>query len=101
MSTDSPQVIVTALFLSQPGYEDTLRAELESLVAPTRAEPGCIRYDLHEAAEQPTSFAFLETWRSEADLERHLASAHIRTLRERLPALVAAPPTLTLWRQIA
>ena len=101
MATDSPQVIVTALFRSQPGRENDTRTLLQSLVSTTRAEAGCIRYDLHEATDQPGSFAFLETWRSEPDLERHLASSHIRMLRERLPALVAQPPVVTVWRQIS
>lgn len=101
MSTDTPPVIVTALFRAQPGCENQLRAALDALVAPTRMEPGCLRYDLHQAKDQPAAFAFLESWRSEADLERHLASAHIRTLRERLPGLVAIPPEVTLWNQLA
>lgn len=101
MSTDSPQVIVTALIRSQPGRESDTRKLLQSLVSTTRAEAGCIRYDLHEATDQPGSFAFLETWRSESDLERHLASSHIRAFRERLPVLVAQQPAVTVWRQIA
>ncbi|MFO1457801.1 MAG: putative quinol monooxygenase [Verrucomicrobiota bacterium] len=101
MSADSHPVAVTALFQARAGREEELRSLLKTLVAPTRHEAGCIRYDLHENPDATGAFIFLEAWRSEPDLERHLASVYVQAFRARVPDLIAAPPVITLWRQIA
>ena len=71
------------------------RAELGSLlaaqVAPTRAEPGCISYDFHVDAADPCCFVFYENWRSQADLDAHLAMPHLQPLFSQLDRLLAAP----------
>jgi len=38
---------------SDPARIDLVRAELEKLVPITRAEEGCVRYDLHQDDEDP------------------------------------------------
>ena len=101
MSANSHPVAVTALFQAKSGKVDELRSLLKTLVAPTRLEGGCIRYDLHENPDATGSFIFLEAWRSEPHLERHLASVHVQAFRAKVPDLIAAPPVITLWRQIA
>ena len=45
-------------FRAVPGKAHELRAELLGLVGPTRAEDGCLRYDLHVSREEPDVFAF-------------------------------------------
>ena len=37
---------------------DLVKAELEKLIDITRAEPGCINYDLHQGNENPAHFLF-------------------------------------------
>lgn len=49
-------LIVVAEGKAKPGKEDELRARMQSLLAPTRAEEGCIQYDMHESQEQPGVF---------------------------------------------
>lgn len=47
------KVTVVATFKSKPGMEKTVKAAIEAVIAPTRAEPGCINYDLHRSADDP------------------------------------------------
>lgn len=60
-----------------PGSEDTVRAALVAMVAPTLEEDGCIDYRLHAVHDDPGVFCFVALWRSEADLEAHLTEPHI------------------------
>ncbi|MEM7226648.1 MAG: putative quinol monooxygenase [Pseudomonadota bacterium] len=60
-----------------PGKEDLVRAELEKLVAPTRAEPGCQQYDLHRNNDDPAHFLFYENWESRELWQDHMNSPHI------------------------
>jgi quinol monooxygenase YgiN len=43
----------------------------------------------------------LENWRSKADLDAHLASPLIDAFRAKAPDLLAEPPDITLWYEIA
>lgn len=73
---------VIARLTAVEGQEAILRAELEKLVAPTRAEPGCQAYDLHEDMETPGTFVFVEIWDDADALAAHGGSDHIRAFRE-------------------
>ena len=60
-----------------PGSENLVRDALVAMVAPTLEEDGCIGYRLHVVNDDPGVFYFVALWRSEADLEAHLAEPHI------------------------
>jgi glc operon protein GlcG len=72
------QVTAVTLIHGIPGRQEALEAHLLSLAAPTRAEPGAIRYDLYQSIEQPHEFMRFEIWRSAEALERHKDTPHIR-----------------------
>jgi len=96
----SEKVTVIAHHRARAGKERALRDALLALCAPTRAEQGCLNYDLHESAEDPALLVFHENWVSKRDLDAHLRSPHIEAFRARAPELLAEPPAITLWRQI-
>jgi len=77
-----------------------VRAAVESFIAPTRAEDGCLRYDLLLNEDDPTEFVFVEEWRDEAALEVHAATPHILAGRERMAGRLAAPVAVRKYRQI-
>ncbi|MCY4368275.1 MAG: putative quinol monooxygenase [bacterium] len=60
-----------------PGSEAVVRDALAAMVAPTLEEAGCIAYRLHVVGDDPGLFYFVALWRSEADLDAHLAEPHI------------------------
>ena len=70
---------------------EELRGILSAMVAPTRAEPGCVNYDFHVDAEDPNVFVFYENWKSRADLDVHLKAPHLAPLVGRLNELLARP----------
>ena len=77
-----PKIIVIAIITAQEGSESAVEKGLAGLVEPTLREKGCLSYDLHIDNEDPTIFAFHETWESEADLDRHLESDHIKAFQK-------------------
>jgi quinol monooxygenase YgiN len=87
----SRHIHVIARFYAHPDKLKELETLATALLAPTRAEPGCVRYELWQSREDPTELTMVEEWRSEADLDRHLGSAHVEAGRARLPALVRKP----------
>jgi quinol monooxygenase YgiN len=79
----SGKVTVIACHRAKPGKERALREALLAVCIPTRAEKGCINYDLHVALDDPGLLVFHENWASKADLDAHLASPHMCVSRHR------------------
>lgn len=87
-------------FRAAPGRAAELRAALLALVAPTRAEIGCLRYDLHDSVADPDLFAFYEVWTSVAAHAAHDRTAHVGVIVAALPHLTAEPPRVLRMRPI-
>lgn len=56
---------------------DLVKAELEKLIAITRAEAGCIQYDLHQDNDNPGHFMFYENWESRELWQTHMNAQHL------------------------
>ena len=95
------KVDVVAHLQAKPGSERALRAVLESFVAPTRQEKGCLRYDLHVDLDDPTKLTFIEEWESREDLEMHGRSEHIAAGRVKFPELLLQPAWVQVLSRIA
>ena len=89
-------------FRARPGREADLRAALLDLVVPTRAEDGCLRYDLHDDTADPARFAFYEVWASAAHHRAHDATPHVSAIVAALPELTeeGGPTRVTRWRPL-
>ncbi|WP_349358761.1 putative quinol monooxygenase [Stappia sp.] len=81
---------IVATIHARPDREALVRQELEKLVAPTRAEPGCIRYDLHHDIKSPGHFLFYETWASRDLWQAHMNAPHIAAYMEATEGAVEA-----------
>ena len=98
---DSTVTVIASLKV-KPGMEEEARAALLAAVAPTRAEPGCLAYDLHQSTSDPRSFLFYEQWHDRAALDAHAASTspHRQMLRQQLAGMVDGAPIVTSWKRV-
>lgn len=94
------KVTVIAKARAKAGLEEQVRQEIMALLAPTRAEAGCINYDLHQSAADPALFMLYENWVSMKDLEEHLAMPYLEAFKAKAPDLLAEPLDITLWKMI-
>ena len=56
---------------------ELVKTELLKLIEITRAEEGCINYDLHQDNEDSTHFMFYENWESRELWQTHMANQHL------------------------
>lgn len=91
-------VHIVARFIARPECVDQLRTLLLGLLAPTRRETGCLRYDLLHNTAEPTDFTFVEEWADEATLAAHLQTAHLQAAVAQSQALLAAPLEVRRYR---
>ena len=95
------EVTVLARFRAKTGKDSDVLRAITSLIAPTKAEEGCINYDLHRAQDDPGLFLLYETWRDRQDLDDHLATPYLREFLEKAPELLAEPVDISLWDMLA
>lgn len=81
-------IIIIAHFTAQPGKAKELQEFLQTLVAPTRLEPGCLRYEVNQDLDDPSTFTFVETFANRAGFDAHCATPYVAKLFEMLPILV-------------
>lgn len=82
-------VTVVARVVARPEAVAALRSELMKLLVPTRAEPGCLEYRLHQDMTDPTLFLFYENWVNMECLQEHMESAHFVAYLEASAGLIA------------
>ena len=63
-------------FIAKEGDEAKMKELLIAMVEPSKAEDGCILYDIYQYENNHRKFMAVETWRDEAALDGHKASAH-------------------------
>jgi quinol monooxygenase YgiN len=95
------RVTVIARFRAAEGADRELKELLSSLIEPSRADEGCISYDLHQALNDPALFVFYENWESKELLGKHSATPHVQQLRSKSKALLAEPPEVILLTKIS
>jgi quinol monooxygenase YgiN len=94
------QITVIAYLEIKPGTEEAFRAELDKLIAASRAESACVSYDFHQSANQPTHFVAYEIWTSMGGLDQHAKSAHIQTFRQNCAEMFTKPAEITIWKKL-
>ena len=71
-------VTVIARIKAKETAADYVRDACIKLLEPSRAERGCLLYDLHQDDEDPALFFFLESWTDHDALDDHGESQHVR-----------------------
>ncbi len=70
---DEKIVLIARLKVKADKIEETKKAAL-AIVGESRAEDGCINYDVHQSIEDETLFFWHETWANKAALDEHFAT---------------------------
>ena len=95
------KVTVLARFKAKAGREEQLKQAILACVAPTRAEAGCINYDLHQHEGDKGDLILYENWRSKEDLDVHLEMPYLQELKAKAGELCSQPIEITLWEMVS
>ncbi len=97
----SDELIVIARLKAKSGMEDLVGESLKQLIAPTRAEAGCLDYILHRDNNDPASWILYERWASRADLDAHFQQPYMQQLLARGPQMLEGGVEMTYATAIA
>ena len=85
-----PKVELIVSVIAAEGKASELSVELQAMLAPTHAEPGCEFYRLYES-ERTGQFFFHELWESEEALDAHRKTPHFLRMKQATQSLLAKP----------
>ena len=92
---------VIARAVARRGDEARVREQFEALVEPTRAEPGCLHYELFVHDDDPAEFLFVQEYVDEAAFQAHLAAPHITAMLQTVLPLLAEDPDIRKYRRVS
>ncbi len=87
--------VVTHIDVAPPGDAAALLRQLADV---SRAEPGCLRFDILQHSQRANHFTIIEAWRTRAARDRHVAAMHTRQYRESLQPMIGSPLDERLMR---
>lgn len=71
------QLTIVANIVAAEDKVELVRTELLKLITTTRAEEGCINYDLHQDNENDAHFMFYENWETRELWRTHMEAKHL------------------------
>lgn len=89
---------VVAKIESLPESTAIVRNALIAMLEPTRRESGCIAYNLHESTDEKGVFVMIESWESQAHLDNHFQTEHMKKLLTALEGKTSSVTVDTLTK---
>ncbi|MDD2159089.1 MULTISPECIES: putative quinol monooxygenase [Pseudomonas] len=80
---------VVAVLTAKAGKEQQVEQVLRACVQPSRAEDGCLSYDLNRCIEQAGRFVFVERWASHEAIALHRQMPHYTAMAKALGELLS------------
>jgi quinol monooxygenase YgiN len=90
-------IVLAGRFTAKAARRDELVALSQSMLAPSRAEDGCVSYDFLEEIGAPGNFLFFERWRNKAALDTHFAGAGFAAFAQAFPDMIEGAADIRLF----
>src|SRR5262249_37316091 len=97
MTPRKSDLIIIASATARPDREAEFESALRDVAGPTRAQPGCVQFQLLRSTANRATLVGFERWASGHDHQQHLAGAHVQTLMARMADLLAEPPSIVAY----
>jgi len=69
----------------------------QAMLAPSRAEPGCISYEYFTDVDDPDRFVFVEEWESYEILQAHFETPHFVDFAARCETMLTDAPDIRIY----
>jgi quinol monooxygenase YgiN len=96
-----PAVYVVATFNLNPENVDEGKALILGFVEPSRAQQGCLFYEVHQSTDDPTEFVVLDGWANVDDLDAHATSEQVVRTVNRLNPILTKPAQVKTYLKIS
>lgn len=93
-------VLMARLKVKADKIEEAKSAAL-AIVEPSRNEPGCLNYDVHQTIDDPTVFLWHETWENQQAIDEHFEMSYFKEFAATVEKITEAPPQIILSKKIS
>jgi quinol monooxygenase YgiN len=102
-TADSPaRVTLVPFFTIKSGEVDAVRRAHLEMMEPTRAEPGCLGYDLYQSQDDPAVMFFYENWSDSRALATHMNTPNFyRYVRREVDPRLVVPWTAHMMAMVS
>lgn len=84
----------------RPEFVDAFAAATRENARNSVREPGVVRFDVVQLADDPTTFLLMEIYRTAEDPARHKATAHYAVWRDAVEPMMAVPRSSEKFRAL-
>ena len=81
-------IVLIATLTIKSGSAEAVIAAAKPCIDGTRAEPGCVSYDLNHSVTDPDTMVFVERWVSREAIDAHMRMPHFLAWREKAASLI-------------
>jgi len=90
-------IVVRFKVKSKPEKAEQLKAAFAAVVAPSRAVPGCLSFDIARDLTDSSCFIATEVFADREALARQEALPQVKTVIDLLPEVLAGDPEATIY----
>ena len=90
-------LVLAAKCIGKPECRDDIMRVISAVVPPSKAEAGCISYDVHERLPGGDEYLFFEEWSDQAALDFHFQTPHFQAFIGEFTPLLDAPPNIRVY----
>lgn len=88
---ESSPLVIIASFQARAGCRERLMTELQAMIEPSLAEPGCLGYQPYVDPLNPDGMIIVEEWVDQAALDHHFTTPHFQQVADALRTILARP----------
>jgi quinol monooxygenase YgiN len=88
--------IITVHCYAKPETRSELIALCKEMIAPSRAESGCLYYSLFQDFAEENHFFFYEEWKDQSAIDFHMQTAHYKEFQKIFDSFLVRPAELKI-----
>ncbi len=88
--------IITVTCFAKPEKRGELIALCKSMIAPSKAEAGCIQYSFFQDLTDKNKFFFYEEWKDQTAIGLHNNSKHFLDFQSKFKSMLISEANLTI-----
>lgn len=93
-------IVLVYIHVNSDQIETFTIATKENAEKSSKLEPGVVRFDVVQQADDPTRFVLIEVYRSKEAAARHKETSHYKNWREIVEPIMAEPRTRVFYTNI-
>ena len=86
---------------TKPEWTDRFMDLVKDFTEATRAEPGCLHYNLHQKLEEPNTFFIIDGWANQAAVASPAKNPHLAKVMKELGPLRTFGRSLTFTSRVS